>query len=67
MNHAMYYFEVELLVDEKLGKDLGKLLMSFLKENPKPWVWHIEPVLSPWDCLTEVDPNDGIELPMFAP
>ena len=67
MDHAMYYFEIELLVDEKLGKDLGQLLMSFLKEDPKPWVWPIEPMLNPWDSLIEVDPSDGIDLPLFAP
>jgi len=67
MDHVMYYFEIELLVDEKLGKDLGQLLMSFLKEDPKPWVWPIEPMLNPWDSLIEVDPNDGIDLPLFAP
>ena len=63
----MYYFEIELLVDEKLGKDLGQLLMSFLKEDPKPWCWPIETMLSPWDPLTEVDACDGVELPLFAP
>ena len=67
MDHVMYYFEIELLVDEKLGKDLGQLLMSFLKEDPKPWVWPIEPMLNPWDSLIEVDPSDGIDLPLFAP
>ena len=65
---AMYYFEVELLVNERLGKDLGTLLMSFLKEDPKPWCWPVSrPLLSPWDPLVEVDPCDGIELPLFAP
>ena len=28
----MYLFELELLVREKLGRDVGNLLMSFLKE-----------------------------------
>ena len=64
----MYYFEVELLVNERLGRDLGNLLMSFLKEDPKPWCWPIDvPLLSPWDPPVEVDPCDGVELPLFAP
>ena len=65
--HFMYYFEVELLVDERLGKDLGKLLMSFLKEDPKPWCWPIYRPIDPWDPLVEVDPCDGVALPLFAP
>ena len=48
--------------------DLGALLLSFVKEDPKPHIW---PLLvletSPWDALAEVDPSDGIELPLFAP
>ena len=63
----MYYFELEMLLNERMGRDLGKLLMSFLKEDPKPWRWPISPRPSPWDSLTEVDPCDGIELPLFAP
>ena len=35
----MFYFEVELLLKQRLGGDLGKLLLSFLKEDPKPWHW----------------------------
>ena len=63
----MYYFEVELLINERLGKDLGALLLSFVKEDPKPHIWSIMVLPSPWDSLTEVDPNDGVELPLFAP
>jgi hypothetical protein len=66
-SHAMYYFEVELLINERLGKDLGALLLSFVKEDPKPHIWSIMVLPSPWDTLTEVDPNDGVELPLFAP
>lgn len=64
---SMYYFEVELLVNERVGKDVGLLLMSFLKEDPKPWCWPIEPQPSPWDTIVEVDACAGIELPLFAP
>ena len=63
----MYYFELEMLLNERMGRDLGKLLMSFLKEDPKPWCWPISPQPSPWDSLTEVNTGDGIELPLFAP
>ena len=67
-SNAMYFFEVELLINERLGKDLGALLLSFIKEDPKPHIW---PLLvletSAWDALAEVDPDDGIELPLFAP
>ena len=67
LQQLMYYFEVELLVNERLGRDLGLLLMSFLKEDPKPWCWPILPQPSPWDPLIEVDACDGVELPLFAP
>ena len=68
LHDLMYYFEVELLVNERLGRDLGQLLMSFLKEDPKPWCWPIEvPLLSPWEIQVEVDPCDGVDLPLFAP
>ena len=64
----MYTFEVELLAKEALGNDIGALLMSFLKEDPQPWSWPIEmPLLSPWDSPVEVDPCDGVGLPLFAP
>ena len=65
----MYYFELELLVHEKLGRDVGGLLMSFLKEDPKPFQWDIERPMpsSPWDPLVEVDSCFGVELPLFAP
>ena len=65
--HTMYYFEVELLVNERLGKDLGALLLSFIKEDPKPHIWPMRLEPSPWDSRTDVDPDDGIELPLFAP
>ena len=63
----MFYFEIELLLKQRLGGDLGKLLLSFLKEDPMPWHWPINPQPSPWDPLGEVDPHDGIGLPLFAP
>lgn len=63
----IYYFEIELLLKERLGRDLGNLIMSFLKEDPKPWCWPISPQPSPWDPLVCVDASDGIELPLFAP
>ena len=64
----MYIFELELLVREKLGKDVGNLLMSFLKEDPQPFLWQFECCPSnPWDPLVEVDPSDGVALPLFAP
>ena len=63
----MYYFEVELMLDERLPKVLRCLVLSFLKEDPKPWYWPIVPQPSPWDSLTCNDPCEGIELPLFAP
>ena len=64
----MYYFLIELLGKERLGRDLGLLLMSFLKEDPKPWCWPIDvPLMSPWNSPVEVDPCEAIELPLFAP
>ena len=64
----MYYFVIELLVKERMGRDLGLLLMSFLKEDPKPWCWPIHvPLMSPWNSPVEVDPCEGIDLPLFAP
>jgi len=64
----MYFFEIENLAKERLGNDLGALLMSFLKEDPEPWSWEIsDPLPSPWDALTHVDASDGIDLPLFAP
>ena len=64
---GMYYFEVEILVQEKLGKDLGRLLLEFIREDPLPWIWPERPLLSPGERPTEGDPNEGIELPLFAP
>ena len=64
----MYFFELELLAEERLGRDLGKLLVSFLKEDPKPFIWELpRPPSSPWDPLCYVDPCDGHELPLFSP
>ena len=51
----------------KLGRDLGRLLLDFIREDPKPWIWPERPLLSPWDLPTCVDPDDGIDLPLFAP
>jgi hypothetical protein len=66
--HPMYTFEVENLLREKIPpKELVKLVMSFLKEDPVPWYWPVNPPPSPWDPLTTVNPNDGIDLPIFAP
>ena len=67
LRDLMYYFEVELLVNEKLGRDLGRLLLDFIREDPKPWIWPERPLLSPWELPTCVDPDDGIDLPLFAP
>ena len=67
-SNSMYFFEVELLIKERLGNDLGFLLLSFIKEDPKPHIWPmlvLEP--SPWDPLIEVDPDAGVNLPLFAP
>jgi hypothetical protein len=67
-NDPMYMFEVENLLRERLPpKVLVKLVMSFLKEDPAPWYWPVHPPPSPWDPLTTVNPNDGIDLPIFAP
>jgi len=63
----MYFFEIENLAKERLGNDLGALLMSFLKEDPQPYWEFCIPQPSPWDALTQVDASDGIELPLFAP
>ena len=67
--NLMYVFEVKMLACEKLGNDLGNLLMSFLKEDPVPWCWGFDEDVprSPWDCCTAVDPCDQIDLPLFAP
>ena len=62
----MHYFEIEMLVHERMGRDLGTLLLSFLKEAPTPWCWPIAPQPSPWDPLLSAA-SDGIELPLFAP
>ena len=67
IGNMIYYFEIELLLKERLGRDLGNLIMSFLKEDPKPWCWPISPQPSPWDPLVCVDASDGVELPLFAP
>ena len=67
-SNSMYFFEVEQLINERLGKDLGYLLLSFIKEDPQPHIWSmlvLEP--SPWDPLVEVDTNAGVDLPLFAP
>ena len=64
-NDPMYTFEVENLLRERLPpKVLVELVMSFLKEDPVPWYWPVNP---PWDPLTTVNPYDGIDLPIFAP
>ena len=58
----MYYFELKSLVYEKMGRDLGSLVLGFLKEDPVPWCWDVEPQISPWDPLVEVDCCSGIAL-----
>ena len=63
----MYYFEIEMLLKERMGRDLGTLLLSFIKQDPVPWEWPISLPLSPWNPATQVDPHDGIDLPLFAP
>jgi hypothetical protein len=63
----MYMFEVELLLKEKIGKDLKNIVFSFLRQDPEPFVWLTVPVPSPWDPLICVEAGDGIDLPLFAP
>jgi hypothetical protein len=64
----LYFSEVEALLIERIGTDLGWLLLSFVKEDPKPHYWVVEdPTPSPWDPLVEVDPMAGVDLPLFAP
>ena len=66
-DELMYYFEIELLLRERMGRDLGNLVLSFIKLDPVPWEWPISLPLSPWDPVISVDPDDGIGLPIFAP
>ena len=61
----MYTFEVIMLLEERFGKDIGNLVFSFIKTDPEPWEWPVEPDTSPWDPLIRVDPCDGIQLPMW--
>jgi len=63
----MYRFEVRLLIDERLGPDLTDIIMQFLREDPEPVLWNVQPEPSPWDALTEVDPCAAIGLPIFSP
>ena len=67
IENLMFFFEVEMLLRERLPRDLATLIMSFLKEDPRPWCWPIEPQPSPWDPLVEVDACAGVGLPLFAP
>ena len=68
LRHLMYFLELELILEERVGSDLAKLLLSFLKEEPKPFIWEMpRPPSSPWDPLCNVDPCDGIDLPLFSP
>ena len=62
----MFRFEVEMLLEEKIGKDLKNVVFSFLRQDPEPFIWQTV-TSSPWDPLTCVDADDGIELPLFAP
>ncbi len=65
----MYRIEVELLLAERIGKDLKDIVFSFLKEDPEPFLWGVEEMhpFDPWDSCTAVDACDGIDLPLFAP
>ena len=63
--NLMYRFEVRLLLDERLCPDLANIIMEFLRQDPEPALWHVEPEPSPWDPL--VDLPDVCGLPLFAP
>ena len=66
-SNSMYFFEIELLLKERLGHDLGYLLLSFIKEDPKPHIWSMLVLEPSPDPLVEVDTNAGVDLPLFAP
>ena len=64
----MYFFEVEILLNERIGRDCASLVMSYVKEDPVPMEWPIdETEPSPWDTLAEVEACWGVGLPLFAP
>ena len=66
--HLTYLFQLELTLHEKFGRDLGALLLSFLKEEPRPFIWEVpRPVPCPWDPLVFDDPLGLVGLPLFAP
>ena len=64
---TMRRFELELLLQEHIGKDCCSVVFLFLEVTPCPYdpfaLLH-EP--SPWSNLAEL-PDDGINLPLFAP
>ena len=66
LQKGMYTFEIKWALRAKFGKDIGGLIFSFIDEPPKPW-WCFRVVNppSPWDFLME--PDDYINLPLFAP
>lgn len=67
-SNYLYEFRVQLLLVRRVGQDLGGLLFSFLREEPKPTVWAtLTTPYSAWGNATAVDPDDGIGLPLFAP
>ena len=68
-NELMLLFEVQMLLDEKFGRDLGGLVMSFFKEDPAPFEWRQDDQIlyNPWNHLCEVDPLAGVDLPLFSP
>ena len=41
----MLRIEVELLLAERIGKDLKNIVFSFLKEDPEPFLWGVEEML----------------------
>ena len=63
--NTMYYKLIEFTLNRKVPNVLAKIILQFIKVEPKPWFPLDTPSLSPWDHLME--PSDGIELPMFAP
>ena len=62
----MEFFRIERLLREKLGRDCTSIVLGFLNEGVVPYSEPMQMPFSPWDPLTDM-PNDGIDLPLFAP
>lgn len=67
LDELMYRFEIRLMLQDKFGRDLGGLILSFLKRDPVPYLWYVEVPPSPWDALISVDTSAMVNLPLFAP